>query len=492
MDRDQAANVFWKQMSFPSASSLDARYKSDRLTQQTYRETSMEEMEWSASCVDDSNLSLTSLPVHHETTKMNISISPSSLFFGLTISDVPTWSSPSARPRILHEKCSLSATFPAFFTATTPQTTDVVRRNIPSFTRKSQSEENGGMPISSDFSMLSEPILNLEERKSKKKNEEEIVKSVNYSSKDRFFRLSSVTMTLVFIVLLAGISFQYFYSTRDVCSLNIDLTSVHRELVKRVHGQHLAVQVVMETFESFLKIDVQSESRRSNILVLSFQGWSGIGKNHMSGIISSFFRPTKVHKFIVTLHFAHNSEDDVSNLNDWFLSNVTSSCGIHLFIFDEVDKSSDRLVSGLRETLIAADDLLSRRNDTKAIVLLLSNSAGSMINACTVEALQEGIARENISYEAIIKRFDDLSKDSMWYDAMLRENLINRIVPFLPLERIHIEKCIIAALEERGLTSSDDIIRAVIDRLTFFPSSTNIFCKTGCRKVETQLDLLIF
>lgn len=296
------------------------------------------------------------------------------------------------------------------------------------------------------------------------------------------FRMSCYSLLLAVLVVVSAALIPRSYFQFPVCDANISVSLVHRALASSVFGQHIAVELVADRLGELVN------DNRRNLLVLSFQGWTGIGKNHMSNILAQFVQPTNVHRYIVTLHFASNSKLDTEN---WIRSEVTASCGIHLFVIDELDKASDLFVSSLQKSLHSAKEFLSSQLHTKAIVLLLSNTGSTTINAYTAQVLEKGVLRENIACDGLVDRLQTALQHT-WYSEMLREGLIDQIVPFLPLEKLHVEKCAAAALLSRQVEAKDKIIAAVLDRLSYFPLSNSIFSTTGCRKVNAELDLVLY
>lgn len=81
--------------------------------------------------------------------------------------------------------------------------------------------------------------------------------------------------------------------------------------------------------------------------------------------------------------------------------------------------------------------------------------------------------------------------------SLTTSNLITAFIPFLPLERRHIEQCIINGLFAKGYYSHDyqidwDTVRAIADELTYFPEDTKMFSITGCKRVLEKIDLVVY
>jgi len=263
------------------------------------------------------------------------------------------------------------------------------------------------------------------------------------------------------------------------CVDHIDVNSLCRELQQRVHGQHIAVNVVIKRLEEFL-----SASSRQQ-LVMSFHGWTGIGKNFMSSIIAQYLPLTNVHKFIVPLHFAHGTHSEALSLSNWIVSNMSSpACGLQLFIIDEIDKTPGSVVHALRETL----NRLSIQSNIccRAVFLLLTNDGATEINAAVTEALMIGAVRQELELEDLLPRFG-----SEFYSELMSAKLIDQVVPFLPLERRHVAQCTEAELRLRGVDITPQLVDNVLNSLSYFPSDVSLFSSSGCRRIAHLVDLYL-
>jgi hypothetical protein len=68
--------------------------------------------------------------------------------------------------------------------------------------------------------------------------------------------------------------------------------------------------------------------------------------------------------------------------------------------------------------------------------------------------------------------------------------VIDFVIPFLPLERQQVAKCIEAELTQRNHLALPHIIDDVLAHVSFYPADTKLFAKTGCRKVAYLVDLV--
>lgn len=281
-----------------------------------------------------------------------------------------------------------------------------------------------------------------------------------------------------FVLIAVSVCFGYIQQLPAAeCMNSIDIESLHHELQRRVHGQHIAVNVVVERLQEF------SSASDRRLLIMSFHGWTGIGKNFMSSIIAQHLPATNVHKFIIPLHFAHDMDSNAALLSEWITSNVSyPSCGFHLFIVDEVDKAPSSLVRSLRDTLRKLS-VLSDMN-CRALFLLLTNDGATVINTAVTEVLVNGGSREDLELEHLMLPH----LDSNWYTELMSAELIDQTVPFLPLERRHIAQCAEAELKLRQVDFSQQLIDNVVNSLLYFPPDVQLFSSSGCRRIAHLVD----
>jgi len=260
------------------------------------------------------------------------------------------------------------------------------------------------------------------------------------------------------------------------CVHQVDIESLRDELQRRVHGQHVAVKLVISRLQQFTTASDRTQ------LVMSFHGWTGIGKNFMSSIIARHLPSSNVHKLIIPLHFARATDHDALLLSDWIVSNMSSpSCGLHLFIVDEIDKAVGSLVRSLRQTL--SQLLLPSDRRCRAVFLLLTNDGATEINTVVAQALMNGASREDLDYVDLVPHLS-----SEWYMELTSAGLIDETVPFMPLERRHVAQCTETELRLRQVHITQQLVDDVVNSLLYFPANLSLFSSSGCRRITHLVD----
>ncbi|XP_073498715.1 torsin-3A [Phyllobates terribilis] len=265
-----------------------------------------------------------------------------------------------------------------------------------------------------------------------------------------------------------------------------NLTGLQWDLDRRVHGQHLAVKQILTSLERFLQEDGTKKT-----LALSFQGWTGTGKNLAARIIAENLyrdgqrsRCTRV--FIPQLHFPHLSHVEAYKVQlRKQIQTVSAHCAQPLFVFDETDK----LPAGLLQSLFPLLNPEEMQN-TKSIFIFLSGVGASMINEVALNFWRAGRHREEITLDDLDRPLRvalHQSKDQFLTHQLRTQDLIDEFVAFLPLERQHVKLCARDVMEARGLAYNESDVESVIQELLFVPKDEKIFSAQGCKQVVQRI-----
>ena len=273
-----------------------------------------------------------------------------------------------------------------------------------------------------------------------------------------------------------------------------NITGLETALRSRVFGQHLVTETVLKAVVGHL-----SNKSPDKALALSFNGWTGSGKNFVSKIIAEhIFKKGMdsdfVHQIIATHDYPHQSKvDDYKDQLHTLVANAVFNCSRSLFIFDEMDKMPLGLTDVLKPYLDHYHDV-EKLDYRKSIFIFLSNTGGDLINNVVLNHWREGKKREDIK----IKQMDEVinfgefnNKGGFWHSPLIEKNLIDYFIPFMPLERSHIKMCIKAHLKQKGYPVAEYILDEIADELLYFPDDLKVFSKSGCKKLSSKVDVKV-
>ena len=329
--------------------------------------------------------------------------------------------------------------------------------------------------------------------KVKKLKEEEQSGKASHTAPHKSCCVLVLQFLLILLTAVVGFSLYLHYNPHGLClegEFNSNLTELEQAMEAEFYGQHLAKKIIMAA----LRRHIHQPSRKP--LVLSLHGWTGIGKSFVSNLIAKHlfkrgYQSQFVHKIIVPLHFPYESEVEhySTQLSGWIMGNVSQCNKRALFIFDEMDKISKGLADTLRPFLDHRG-VRSGVDFKKSIFLFLSNSGGKAINQFALEHYGQGKEREEISLQKLEGILHVAEQNSeVWYGDMLRSELIDHFVPFLPMERGHVRQCIRQDLNKKGFVVEERIVTEIVDQMTYFPPDLELFSASGCKKVSSKVDV---
>ncbi|KAK7934033.1 hypothetical protein WMY93_004929 [Mugilogobius chulae] len=290
--------------------------------------------------------------------------------------------------------------------------------------------------------------------------------------------------------------FQKLYcsmSTSCECDFKPDLRGLEWDLFRNLFGQHLAQEAVSQEVSAFVQL--KSPERP---LVLSLHGGSGTGKTLLSFMLVSHLYASglsspHVHTFIPTLHFPQASRVQHYRraLKDWVQGNLTA-CARSVFVFDEMENMPPGLIDVL-EPFLGPSHVVYSTNYRKAIYIFISTVGEKAISAVALKARRDCRDREEIRLselqEAIAQETFNSSNSGLSSSPLLSEGLISVIVPFLPLSRVHVERCAQAQLAQRNLGHRSDVVQSVGGAVTYSPEHGHYFSTTGCKTVPAKINL---
>ncbi|KAG7320884.1 hypothetical protein KOW79_015299 [Hemibagrus wyckioides] len=277
--------------------------------------------------------------------------------------------------------------------------------------------------------------------------------------------------------------------------ISYNKTGLESDLQSKLFGQHVASRVILKAVTDFM-----NNENPKKPLVLSLHGWSGTGKNFVSQIIAEniYQRGMKsrfVHLFSNTIHFPHEAELKLykSQLQQWIKGNV-SACPRSMFIFDVMDKMHPGLIDSIKPYL-DVHETLNGVSYRKAIFIFLSNAGGKEIMEVMLDFWKIGWDREKIELrhlkKALALTIFNNKNSGFWHTSLIDENLVDFIVPFLPLELKHVVQCGRADMISRGLKPNEEALEQMARDMTDFPHDERVFAERGCKVISSRLNYYI-
>ncbi|NXS52034.1 TOR3A protein, partial [Brachypteracias leptosomus] len=278
------------------------------------------------------------------------------------------------------------------------------------------------------------------------------------------------------------------------CRIINNITGLEADLNGQLHGQHLAKEVVVRAVRGFLQ-----SPQPEKALVLSFHGWSGTGKNFVARMVASHLyrdglKSECVRVFIALFHFPHHKYVDSYKVRlRKQIGETVQRCKQSLFIFDEAEKLHFGLLDAIKPFMTRNDK--GQADYRRSIFLFLSNLGGSTINEVALDFWRAGRAREEISMDCLEQQLrlelQEPKESSYARSHLLKENLIDFFVPFLPLEYHHVKLCARDAFLARGLPYTEAALDEVARMMVFVPKEETLFSAQGCKSVSQRINYFL-
>ncbi|KAI6658545.1 Torsin-1A-like [Oopsacas minuta] len=266
-----------------------------------------------------------------------------------------------------------------------------------------------------------------------------------------------------------------------------NITNLTQSLNERVYGQHL----VQNSVPNLIRGHLTNESPRKP-LVISFHGWTGTGKTWVSKLIAeNLFKKGLNSKYVVfipvPLWFRDPSKTrEQSEKLHHTIESTLARCKHSLFIFDDIKSMNPQLLDELLPYLNYPPPM-DGIDYTRAIYILLSNAGATKINDFTVDQFRDGRDRSSIRMNEMhniisdaIHREDGAFKDT----ELVSRQVIDASIPFLPLEKAHVRKCIERAIIDRGSIPIDSLVEKVLKDIRFVPEDLERFSESGCKRLD--------
>ncbi|XP_069718755.1 torsin-3A [Phaenicophaeus curvirostris] len=277
------------------------------------------------------------------------------------------------------------------------------------------------------------------------------------------------------------------------CRIVNNITGLEADLDRQLHGQHLAKEIIVQAVRGFLQ-----SPRPRKALVLSFHGWSGTGKNFVTRLLANHLyrdglKSECVRVFISLFHFPHHNYVDTYKAQlEKQISETVQLCQQSLFIFDEAEKLHFSLLDAIKPFMAQHDNQGDYR---RSIFLFLSNLGGNTINEVALDFWRAGRVREEISMEYLEQRLRlellEPAENGYARSHLLKEDLIDFFVPFLPLEYQHVKLCVRDAFSARGLPYTEAALDEVARMMVFVPKEEKLFSAQGCKSVAQRINYFL-
>ncbi len=308
------------------------------------------------------------------------------------------------------------------------------------------------------------------EFKAPKSTPSAIPPTVSFSNQSKYLFGILVTVT----VLAALNSMVVFPSKCDSTALSVDLKALGNVLMHELYGQPVAVEVIMEHLEEF-QVNVDQ------LAVYVLFGGIGTGKTWTTHLIRKSL-PDRVNQ--VTIHLSPwSSLDDMVN---HVRRGIRYCCRWNFLFIEDSDYSNLRQIEVLLEMLseIGQHNGSCLYHPRKVVVMFTSGRGQKELAHLALRHFQQPEKKEKLTQEASQLLSSPLT------DCMVRKNISFIPVPYFPLSKREVWRCIERDLIRKKKVQSVEAVDFVLKNLRFVPEEFEYFAASGCKPVSSQVNLL--
>lgn len=131
----------------------------------------------------------------------------------------------------------------------------------------------------------------------------------------------------------------------------------------------------------------------------------------------------------------------------------------------------------------------------KAMFIFLSNTGSTQIVQHLTNLWERGKNRDDTRLQDFEKLIADGAfneKGGFHHSDTIQTSVIDHYVPFLPLEEVHVRKCLERAFTERGVIPKEEMIEEALSYLTFGPEPYNLYSMAGCKRIEQKVATIVY
>ena len=150
------------------------------------------------------------------------------------------------------------------------------------------------------------------------------------------------------------------------------------------------------------------------------------------------------------------------------------------------------VLDGLSAFLNYYDTPIAGSDSRQAVFLFLSNSGSSKIDEITYDAWVYGRSRHSLTIADFQKAlqlgaYNEEDNTGLYHSDVIRRELIDIYIPFLPLEKQHVGECVRDFLKEGNFTIVEDLVTKIAGELDYFPPTDKLFSATGCKRIREHV-----
>lgn len=84
-----------------------------------------------------------------------------------------------------------------------------------------------------------------------------------------------------------------------------------------------------------------------------------------------------------------------------------------------------------------------------------------------------------------------ITDSSFGSSRLLKEHLVDFLIPFLPLEYRHVRLCVRDAFLGQDLPYTEEALDEIAKMMTYVPEEERLFSSQGCKSISQRINLFL-
>lgn len=80
-----------------------------------------------------------------------------------------------------------------------------------------------------------------------------------------------------------------------------------------------------------------------------------------------------------------------------------------------------------------------------------------------------------------------MANKGLYRSDLIQQELVDIYVPFLPLEKKHVQSCLRDYLKEGNYTIDEKVVELISEDLDYFPPDRPMFSTSGCKRIREKV-----
>lgn len=306
--------------------------------------------------------------------------------------------------------------------------------------------------------------------------------------------------SLIIFVLTKGVwNWEWYWNTVDRllgerCThrwLNSDVEGLRNDFTKKVFGQPFLEQALLPLVKRHLGVGMPENYVSKKALAVSFHGSPGVGKTYVSQLIAKhLFKEGEKSAYYKHVSLGSSLSFTPEKLKEMVIDTVIK-CDRAVFVFDEIEKMPEGTFEVLK-SFLDFHTSIGNVDYRKSIFIFISNVGMDQINSLALSLWKQGLKREEYKlsdFEKVLQETSYNEKSGLQKTKIVKNFLIDMYLPFLPLEKRHVEKCISTEAESLRLHVTPHTKETILRSMIFLPPEEKIYSASGCKPVSSLIKI---